>query len=239
MNFITLRVLINDLLLVVRGGNISSSETISTRQLEDWIHQYRSVLLKRDLDKGKKPNPDYIQEIGNLKLEKVDLVGDNVITTWPGSYGVESDTYIYRTILEIPKTIDLNFTSGFTYIGTPVGDEIQFAPEGRTRWQKYKKYTSKDKLCFLRGGHIYIVNSEALEFITVRGIFEIPSEVGRFVNPVTDQPYFNLDSRYPIPVNLVPALKDMIVQKELKIEATAPTDTRNDDMNIPSNISNT
>lgn len=85
---------------------------------------------------------------------------------------------------------------------------------------------------------MYVVNSDALEFITVRGIFEIPSEVGRFVNPITDQPYFNLDSKYPIPANLIPALKDIILQKELRIEASAPTDVRNDDMNNPINVVN-
>lgn len=233
MIFVTLRTITNDLLKIVRASNISSSESISLRQLEDWVHQYRGILLKRDLDKGKKPNPDYIQEINHLRLEPVEKVGDNII-----SDRNESRTYNYRTILEVPKTIDLNFTSGFTYIGTSLGNEIQLVPEGRVEWQQYKKYTLNDRLCFLRNGHIYLKNNAPLEFITVRGIFEIPSEVGRFVNPITDQPYFNLDSKYPIPVNLIPALKDMIVQKELKIEATAPTDVRNDDMNNPINVSN-
>ena len=225
---ITLRTITSDLLDIIRGSNISASETISIRQLEDWVHQYRALLLKQDLDKGKKPNPDYIQEVGNIKLEKVDLSGSDVT-----SLGVESGSFLYRTVLELPNTIDLNFKSGFTYIGTPPGDEIQLVPEGRSRWQKYKKYTSTDKIAFLRNKHMYIVNSEALQFITVRGVWENPAEVGRFVNPITDQPYFNLDSKYPIPANMLPVLKEMIVQKELKIESTAPTDTTNDDRSNP------
>ena len=152
MEFITLRTITTDLLNIIRGSNISDSEAISKRQVEDWIHQYRAVLLKQDLDKGKKPNPDYIQEIGNVLLESVDLSGDDVT-----SYGVESGTFIYRTALEIPKTIDLNFTSGFTYIGTPIGYEIQLVPEGRTRYQKYKKHTSKARVAFLRNSYLYII----------------------------------------------------------------------------------
>ena len=228
MEFITLRTITTDLLNIIRGSNISDSETISKRQVEDWIHQYRAVLLKQDLDKGKKPNPDYIQEIGNVLLERVDLSGDDVT-----SYGVESGTFIYRTALEIPKTIDLNFTSGFTYIGTPIGYEIQLVPEGRTRYQKYKKHTSKARVAFLRNSYLYIINSEALQFITIRGIFEVPSEVGRFVNTITDQPYFNLDSKYPIPANMVPVLKEMILTKELKVEASTPADTTNDSAHNP------
>lgn len=225
---VTLRTITTDLLNIIRASNISASETISIRQLEDWVHQYRAILLKRDLDKGKKPNPDYIQTISNLKVEKVDLVGDDVT-----SMGVESGSFIYRTILELPNTIDLNFSSGLTYVGTPTGDEIDLVPEGRSMWQQYKKFTPNNKLVFLRDKHLYIVNSEALEFLTVRGIWENPAEVGRFINPITEKPYFNLDSKYPMPSNLVPALKDMIVQKELKIEASAPTDNRNDNNNNP------
>lgn len=228
MNFVTLNTITFDILNIIRNSNIADTETISKRRLEDKVHQTRALLLKRDLDKGKKPNPDYIQEIGNLRLEKVDLSGDDIT-----SLGLVTGSYIYRTTLEIPKTLDLNHSSGFTYIGTPAGDEIQFIPEGRSKWQRYKRYTSSDKLAFLRGGYLYIVNSKALEFITLRGIFEIPTEVGRFVNPITDQPYFGYDTKYPIPINMLQELKNIILQSEFKIELALPTDVTNDSANNP------
>lgn len=226
MTFVTLNTLVQDLLNIIRASNISASETISKRQIEEWIHEYRALLIKRDLDKGKKPNPDYIQEIGNLKLTHVDLSGEDLT-----SLGVSSGIYTYRTNLALPKTIDLNFTSGFTYIGTPLGDEIQLIPEGRSKWQQFKKYTPFERLAFLRNGYLYILNSDTLQFITVRGIFEIPSEVGRFVNTITDQPYFNGDTKYPIPASMIPELKSLILSRELKIEATAKTDEVNNSRN--------
>ena len=226
MEFITLRTITSDLLKIIRASNISSSETISIRQLEDWVHQYRAVLLKRDLDKGRRPNPDYIQEINHLRLDPVETVGDDI-----AAERNESLTYRYKTILTVPKTLDLHYRSGFTHIGTPMGEEIQLVPESRSQFQEYKKYTNKSRLCYLRNGYIYVVNDFPLEFIAVRGIFEIPSEVGRFVNPVTDQPYFNLDTKYPIPANMVPDLKSMILQKELQIEVAAPTDNTNNQAN--------
>ena len=228
MDFITLNTITTDLLNIIRGSDVSNSEAISKRQLEEWVHQYRALLLKQDLDKGKKPNPDYIQEIGNVEVTHVDVSGDNI-----SSLGVESGNFIYRTSLELPKTIDLNFTSGFTYIGNPLGNEFQFIPEGRSRWQKHKKYTSDDRMCFLRNSRLYIINSDTLQFITIRGIFEVPTEVSRFVNPKTDQPYFNLDSKYPIPANLVPVLKEMILSKELKIESSSRGDASNDSQHNP------
>lgn len=228
MDFITLNTIVTDLLNIVRASNIAQSEPISKRQLEDWVHQYRSLLLKQDLDKGKFPNPDYIQEISHLRLEAIDLSGDEVTST-----GKETGFYVSRSELQLPKTLDLNFKSGFMYVGTIAGDELQFIPEGRSKWQKYKKYTDGETMAYLKNRYLYVQGPEPVKYITVRGVFEIPPEVGRFVNPITNQPYYNIESKYPIPANMLPVLKEMILSKELRIEAVAPTDTKTDKSHNP------
>jgi hypothetical protein len=225
MNFVTINTITTDLLNIVRGSKISQSEPISKRQLEDWVHQYRGLLLKQDLDKGKVPNPDYIQEIDFLRMEPMDVIGSNVSSI--NNIQI-TGRYLLRSVLEIPNTLDLNFKAGLMYVGTVDGYEIQFVQEGRARWQQYKKYTNKDTLCFLRGGYLYVVANTVMEYLTIRGVFEVPSEVARFVNPYTKQPYFNKDSRYPIPINLLPVLKEMILKKELMIEVQSPSDNKND-----------
>lgn len=229
MTFTTLNTIIRDILDILRNSNVADSEVISKRRIEDKVHQVRALLLKRDLDKGKKPNPDYIQEIGNMKVIPVEMAGEDIT-----DLGIESGVKVYRTELQVPKTLDLNFCSGFMYIGNTVGDEIQLIPEGRSKWQRYKKYTSSDKLAFLRNGYLYIVNPQALQYITVRGVFEVPTEVARFVNPITNQPYFDYDSKYPIPINMLTELKSIILQSEFKIELSAKTDVTNDSANNPS-----
>ena len=105
IDFTTLDTITTDLLNIIRNFGVSRSENISKRQIEMWVHQHRAILIKQDIDKGKMPNPDYIQSIPSLQLEVVDESdgGD-----------IESDSYILRTQLEIPKTLDLNFKSGFT-----------------------------------------------------------------------------------------------------------------------------
>ena len=212
MEFVTLNTIINDLLLTVRGSDISNSEPISRRQIEDWIHQYRAVLLKRDMDKGKVPNPDFIQEIPSLTLE---VDPDN--------------SSLKRTVLDLPKTINFNFKSGYTFIGLADGTEIQYIPEGRNKWQTYKKYTSNEPTAFLKNNKIYINPGEdTITLITVKGIFEIPPEAARFENPGISLSYFNMNSKYPIPNDLLPTLKELILSKELKIEISSPSDTKND-----------
>ena len=232
VQFVSLSTIINDLLLVVRGSKVSQSEAISTRQLEAWIHQYRALLLKQDLDKNKMPNPDYIQEIDYLKLSLVDIGGENAVSGIP-----ETGFSVLKTDLAIPKTIDLNHKSGLMYVGNVAGNEIQLVSESRSKWQSYKKYTAKVPITYLKGGYLYISGVTDLDYITVRGVFEIPSEVGNFVNPITNQPSYDINSKYPIPANMLPVLKEMILSKELGIEVRAPSDTVNDSVsNVLPNI---
>jgi len=220
IEFVSLNAFVTDLLLAIRGSRISQSEPISKRQLEGWSHQYRSVILKRDLDKGKMPNPDYIQEIAGLELEVVDYTDE--------MSSVAKGEYLLRTKLQLPNTIDLNHKSGFTYIGTIDGHEFQFVPEGRTRWQKYKRFTGNDKLAFLRNNYLYISNDTSLKFLNVRGIFEVPTEVINFVNANTGQSNYSLNDAYPIPIDKLPVLKEMILKGELGIESRTYSDQKND-----------
>jgi hypothetical protein len=222
VEFVTLDNIITDLLNVVRGAKVTQSETITRRQLEEWVNQYRSILLKQDLDKSKAPNPDYIQEIPGLVLEVVDRSNE---------VDLKSTTYFLRTKLSLPKTIDLNFSSGLMYVGTIDGREIQLVPEGRSRWQQYKRFTSNDPLAFIRNKHIYINTVTPITAITVRGIFEVPTEVGNFINTNSEVVTMGYRDAYPIPANMVPVLKEMILSKELGIIAQSPSDNKNDSAN--------
>jgi hypothetical protein len=223
IEFVSLNTIIYDLLYVIRDSKVSQSETISTNQIEGWVHQYRALLIKQDLDKGKVTNPDYVQEIQCAKLIVVDKSEDSTIKT---------NRLLVKTELKIPKTIDLNFRSGFTYIGTLDGKEIDFVPQSRVRWQKEKYYTQNSPLAYLKNEHIYIDNDHIIEWLCIRGIFELPQEVGNFINPYTNIPEFTLDSKYPIPINMLPTLKEMILQKELGIMIKTPSDNKNDSSNI-------
>lgn len=219
IEFVTLNTIVTDLLTIIRGSQLSASEPISKRQLEAWVHQYRAKIIKQDMDKGKVPNPDYIQTIQALEVEEVDEAEGTTLTT---------DYKTFRTTIQVPKAIDLNFKSGFMYIGTITGQEIQFTAEGRARWQQHKKYTSSDPICYLKDGYLYIHNDKAIRYITVRGIFEIPPEISHLNNTnevITD---VTLESEYPMPIDKLPLLKEMILSKELNIEIGAYSDVSND-----------
>lgn len=239
MIYETLNTITEDLLKVARGSIISESEPISKRQIENWVHQYRAVLLAREIEKGNYPNPDFIQNIPLLETEQVRLEGSGVGTSMVFPYTFDfplqsgerlsGEEYLLRTKLEIPKTIDLKHKPGFTFVGDVRGNEYQFVPEHRHLWQKHKRYTNNVTLSFLSNNRIYLTNNDpSIEYISIRGIFENPMEVGRFLNPVTNLPIADWDTPYPMPNNLIPTLKEMIIGKELKIQITTPSDTKND-----------
>ena len=52
IDFVTINILRSDIMNTIRAGQITQSEPLSFRYIESLIHQVRSVLLKRDIDKG-------------------------------------------------------------------------------------------------------------------------------------------------------------------------------------------
>ena len=212
MIYTTLNSIVSDLLKTIRGSKISSSEVISSRQLEDWVHQYRALLVARDLDKGYHPNPDYIQTMEEVPLE---------------SY-IDNSRGLYRTVIQIPKTLDRNYENSYTYIGDKEGNEIHFTPQHREIWQEFRKYTPTTQQVYLQDGKLYVSNWVDGDTVSIRGIFENPMEVARHQYRNPDLDMAGWDSPYPIPNNILPTLKEMILGKELKIVVSSPSDQVND-----------
>jgi hypothetical protein len=218
MEFVTLKTIIYDLLNIIRGAKVTDDEPISERQIESWVHQYRAKLIKQDIDKGKYINPDYVQEF---------LVnGTTPLTVSPV---VQETRILYRSDVRIPKTLDFNFKSGLLYVGDTEGNIIQLIPEHRANYQQYDRYVPNEPLCWLNDRYINIINYSGNETISIRGIFEIPTEA---------DPLITLDHKYPIPVNMLPVLKEMILKNELGIIYSNPNDDANDGVheNLASDI---
>lgn len=219
MIFTTLATIVEDLLLIIRGSNISRSEPISKRQLEDWVHQYRALLIKQDIDKGRNVNPDYIQTIPVISIEKEDTAG--------GKVSIDTGNDVYRTTQQLPKTLDFHFKSGIISVSTLNDEDLQLVPSTRRNWQQYKTWTNKDTLVYLKDQYLYLINPKGILYLKVRGIFENPMEAAMFTNSDTIPTSVDASTPYPIPVNMVPVLKQMILERELKILINMPTDNIN------------
>ena len=217
MTLNSLDTLISDIMLSIRNSNISESESINRLQIEQWIHQYRALLIKQDIDKGRDINPQYIQFLSNLSIDTV-ADATNVAYTLTNRHKVD---------VTLPKLIDFNYKHGIVYAVDMYNNIIQVSNKNRVSLQKYRKYTGNDYLLYIdNGNELYLEGPGDLQYITLGIIAEDPSTVSGF----------NSSNVYPIPASMIPTLRQMILSKELNIMTNEPTDKTNNSNDDTQNI---
>lgn len=213
MELNSLNAIIDGIYNQLRDNNISESENLSRVQVEQWIHQYRALLIKQDLDKGRSINPEYVQTIGPLHVSKVSVCGV------PNAYEYISDE-------ELPHFLDLHYSTGLLSVKDMHGNLIQVGSETKANYQTSRKYTCNDYIAYLKNNHLYLKGPGLLEWVQVDGILEDPTQAG---------PCFDYDGKYPIPANMIPALRDLIFSKELRVMLSVATDNTNNSVNDVNN----
>ena len=213
MKLNTLNTIIDDILLELRNSSVAESEHISRIQIEQWIANYRAVLIKQDIDKGRDINPMYIQTMPCIHLDKVDTVAGKIE---------------YKSNIELPKLIDFHFRTGLVYVKDMYGNLIQLGHETKMKYQRYRKYTCGDYIAYIKNNRLYIEGSDnQLEWVEIGIIAENPADLNECFDP---------DSEYPVPAHMIPIIKDMIFSKELKIMHQMPSDETNNSRDDMQNI---
>lgn len=204
MKLNTLNTIIDDILLEARNSSIAESEHLSRIQIEQWIHNYRAYLIRQEIDKGYDINPMYISTMSMMHLDRIEDV--------PGHF-------MYVGDIELPKLIQAHHKSGVVAIKDMYGNLLQLGSETKMKYQKYRKYTCKDYICWVHNNLLHVEgDSNQLEYITVDIIAE---------NPADTKICFNPDEPYPVPAHMIPTIKDLIFSKELRIMPVMATDTTN------------
>ena len=199
MIFNSLNTIIDDILLEYRNSNIGESEQLSRLQVEQWIHNYRAILIKQDIDKGRDVNPAYIQTIS------IPVTGAN------GKYTATN---------ELPKLIDFHFRTGIVSIRDNSGRLIQLGSRLKSELQPDRQYAINDPIAYISNNIIHINNSSTgITSIEVDAILEDPTTISNNYDP---------NSSYPISANMIPTIKDLIFTKELYIMPQEIVDTTND-----------
>lgn len=213
MKLNTLNTIIDDILLELRNSSVAESEHISRIQIEQWIANYRAVLIKQDIDKGRDINPMYIQTMPCIHLDKVDTVAGKIE---------------YKSNIELPKLIDFHFRTGLVYVRDMYGNLIQLGHETKMKYQRYRKYTCGDYIAYIKNNRLYIEGSDnQLEWVEIGIIAENPADLNECFDP---------DSEYPVPAHMIPVIKDMIFSKELNIMHQMPSDETNNSRDDMQNI---
>lgn len=218
---VSIKELIDDILLLVRNNNISESEDLSRAQIAAWVKHHKNWLWKQRKDavedRYKSGQWSEIEDLVEEEvLHRVEIDGME-LEDYP-----EGGKYTKRT----KDTLDdvfMNYGASILSIHDQDGEVIQYMDHVRRHYNYYRKYTAAELTGFFKDdGHIYIQgHSDAgeLKYITVLYIAEEPDD-----QEVTDDME---EDDIKIPTWMAPLIKERIMKNELAFMLNRPSDDSN------------
>ena len=214
-------------LFEITRGKLSDDSDIDLDQIKDMIHSTRARLLKQKFDKNLRVIDDvFTQSLGSLAIESVDSSANS---------SIPSGRYMFRTVKEIPPTIDRKNAEGtFTRIGPAdkLGIKYNLVSYDRALYSGNGRFNKDQIFAFLRDNKIYLISNsgayhKAVQYIDVEGVFENPSQVAIFLDSSGDSLTF-ADEKYPISRAMKEDIENIILKEKLGIQSQAPSDKVND-----------
>lgn len=207
-----------DILELASSGGNPNEFKISLDQIIYWIEQTRAILIGQSLNKREDINDSWIQYINCLSLEQVD---SSLCCEAP------SGCMVLKSVLRLPSTIDTWKDNWIISVEGMDGTSIPKSNRIKQKYQKYNKYTSKDKSWCVIDDYLYIINDPYLQTVKVALLAEFPSELARFVN-CSGTACFTNDSEYPISISMASTITDIILKTKVNPFMQYPQDNSND-----------
>ena len=222
---ISLRSIIDDILLLVRNNNISESEDLSRAQIHLWIKTYRHQVWKEEKDRRKAyadqmallndelADDEFIKtvEVGPLELEEVESQS-------------EVPTYTKRTVEPLDSVYENNPNS-ILAVHDQSGENIQYMDHIRRHYNYWRKYTFGELTAnYKDDGHVYIqglADEGNLKYIYVLYLKDLEEEIE---DPEEDD---KDEDDVLIPAWMVPLIKERIIKNELSFMLNRPSDDSN------------
>lgn len=203
----TLSNLIDNIIQIARNNNVAESEHLSRHQIELWINYYRAMLIKQWIDKER-----ILGDIDEMFIQTIEPIHLDKVETVPGKI-------VYVGDRELPKLIKFNKRVGVVAVKDMYGNLIQLGSQTKSKLQRYRKATCGDYIAWVKGNKVYVEgDSDRLEYISVDVIAENPTELVDCWTP---------DDEYPIPASMIPTIISMILERELHVMVTMPSDITN------------
>lgn len=224
---ISLKEIIDDILLLVRNNYISESEDLSREQIHLWVKAYRKQIWKEELDKKKlllMQNKLDIEDLIDEEFIKRIETGPMELVPLEENEGPENTKRTRETLKNATK-LDVfnNAESSILAIHDQNGENIQYMNHIRKYYHEYRKYTFGDMTGYYKDdGHVYIqgvVDKNLLQYVYVLAIYEN-----------NDDSYEDNDADEDdilIPAWMVPGIKERIIKNELQFMLNRPSDDSN------------
>jgi len=203
-----------NILNLVRGGKTHHDETISLSQIKFNIKYYRAMLLRRDFARNGLVTRHVEQNLGCVKLIKVDA---------SKCCNLPIDCHVMRTEVKLPRTVRFNFEDAITYVGAIDGiTRIPMAQSHMIKYLMWDKYTGKNTKAYMIDDYLYLYEPHEISLVNVRGVFEDPEELSKF--DCESGECYNDTADFPLPADMIQVITQGIVQGELGLLASTPSD---------------
>ena len=204
----TLNEIAYNLLNLVRGGRSNDDEHISLDQIKFNIKHYRAMFIRRDYARNRLMTNHIEQDLGCIPLERVDA---------SKCCNLPTNCTVYRTVLDIPKTVRFNMQDGITFIGAANGlNTIPRVEPYFVEFLPFDKYTSNKSKAYVIEDKIYIYNPNGMEVINVRGVFEDPEVIANIATCEKGYCYDD-NTPFPMPMDMVSLITQGMLSGELRL----------------------
>lgn len=231
MATISLKELVDDILLLVRNNNISESEDLSRSQIASWVRSYKSKLHKDRIDQLKEQakHSQMWEELEDGIFLKIKKIGPLELVPWDPDPESKSRPIFTKRTKETIKNIFNNSENSILSVHDREGENIQYVNQVKRHYQYFRKYTFGEMTAFYKdddkdGGHIYVqgvTDMGNLKYIWVKALFEEPDDTNDGLNDDVDE------EDVKIPGWMVPMIKEMIIKIELSFMLNRPSDDSN------------
>ena len=225
MTYISLKDIVDDILLLVRNNNISESEDLSRGQIISWIKAYRAKLHRDRLDQIKeqqKQSPMNAEDFIDDQYVRVKEIGPLELEDVPSES--ELPTFTKRTVDPLEGIFN-NSESSILAVHDQNGEVLQYTNHIKRHYQYFRKYTFGELTAYYEDdGHIYVqgVSDEGLlKYIYVLAVYEVDDGADDSDEENSDE------EKVKIPGWMVPTIKQLIMKNELAFMLNRPSDDSN------------
>lgn len=220
---LSLNHIISDIRNIATSGSNSVEFKIEDSQIAFWINECRATLISQAIAKNQDISDTWVQKIGCLEMEHV-IDSDCCL--------VDSSCYVYRSVEELPDSIETFGDNFIIRVTMPSGEIISKSNPFNSIYSKYNKYTGTKPEWYIKNKHLYVIHKDSLKYVTVYIIAEDPTELGAF-RDCSDTECFSYETDYPCSLKMASQITDIVVRTKVYPFLQLPADNKNDAANTP------
>jgi hypothetical protein len=176
----------------------------------DLINEQRSLLLRNEYNRNRSIDPYILQDLSCLELELVDPIQCCI--------SVPSGCKVLRTKKRIPNTIEFFFTKGIVSVGPADIMKPRFilVDYSRVPYVGSGRANKNSVYAFIYDQYLYVTSRNPItlmmQYITLRGIFEDPTELGNYTS-CSQSTCWKPTDPYPLNLWMWAYIKPQILQQ--------------------------